>query len=171
MSNLLPQSICLAGHLIYVLICQLLPVVLSPLESSLFSSLVAFPIPMGGTAKHKPTLYCIAACIRSQQQSLADPISVLKINWVLLNAILNKMLIKIRLLCKGPLISWVIRAPNTAGKKKPLQCRRDLPLELLSTKLHLEKASLLKKKRNLKTFIIRCANFITQNGSLKIKCF
>lgn len=45
----------------------------------------------------------------------------------------------------------------------------DFPLELLSTKLHLEKASLLEKRRNLKTFIIRCPNFITQNGLLKIK--
>lgn len=93
MSSLLPQSLCHAGHLIYVLICQLSPVVLSPLDCCLLPSMVAFPIPMGGTAKHKPALYCIAASIRSQQESLSHP--VLKINWALLNAILNKMLIKL----------------------------------------------------------------------------
>lgn len=75
-------------------ICQLFPVVLSPLHSFSFPFTVAFLIPIGGTAKHKPALYCIVASITSQQESLADPISVLKINWVLLNAVL-KMLIKL----------------------------------------------------------------------------
>lgn len=79
MSNLLPQSLCHAGLLTYVLIYELFSVVLSPLDSFLFPSMVAFATPMGGAAKHKPALYCIAASITTQQEGLADPIAVLTI--------------------------------------------------------------------------------------------
>lgn len=82
---------------------------------------------------------------RSQQKCLADPVSLLKINWVLLNAILNQMLVK--------LLAVLQEASDFMGNQStqyswqnPLNVG-DFPLELLSTKLHLEIASLLEKRR------------------------
>lgn len=74
-------------------LCQLFSVVPLPLDTVVSLSEVAFPIPLV-VLPSTSQLYWIVA-IRSQQEHLADPVSLLKINWVLLNAILNKLLVKL----------------------------------------------------------------------------
>lgn len=68
------RSVGLCANLSVVLCCTL-----TSRQLLVVPTMVAFPIPLGGAAKHKPALYFIAASTTSQQEGLADPIALLTI--------------------------------------------------------------------------------------------